>query len=265
MVVALREMQEWRGSLPCRGTVVLIDDEELARTAVRHTLVEAGCEVVGEADSVAAGLRAVDDAVPELVIVDIAVGGSARPQVIEQLEQLPSHPASPPRVLVLTANRDPRCLLEALKLGACGYILKDESCEAIVSAVRAAIAGQSILSSALTRDLLVTIGRSTDADAEAVRAADAIRAALTPRELDILKKLASGERNREIAGQLCLSEHTVKNHVASILGKLRVDNRAQAATRAVRAGLLCLGGASLATGLASEAEQGTAFFSMFGG
>jgi DNA-binding NarL/FixJ family response regulator len=253
-------MQQWRGLLPRRSTVVVIDDEELARTAVRHTLVEAGCEVVGEADSVEGGLRAVGDTGPDLVIIDIAFGEAARPQAIEQLS---SCSISAPRVLVLTTNRDPLCLLAALKLGACGYILKDEGCDAILSAVHAAIAGQSVISSAVTQELVVALAKSTDAGAEAVRAADAIRTSLTVRELDILKRLASGEGNRKIADQLCLSEHTVKNHVTSILCKMKVNNRAQAAAHAARAGLLCLSGTLLAAALAVGAEQSTAFFSTF--
>jgi DNA-binding NarL/FixJ family response regulator len=254
-----REAELARSVRSVQGRAVLIDDQELTRTAVRHALLANGFDVVGEADGLEAGLQTVLDERPDVVMIDITLGGVARPSAIEQVLSIGSNA----RVLVLTAHRDPRCLLEALRLGACGYVLKHESCDAIVRAVRAAVAGQSVISSEITRDLLASIRESSDGDA--TQDADAIRAALTTRELDILTRLAGGERNRDIGDELCLSEHTVKNHVASILAKLHLANRTQAAAHAIRAGLSCLIGAYLALGLDGEADLASAIVSSFAG
>ena len=129
-------------------------------------------------------------------------------------------------------------MVEAILAGACGYMLKSAPPDELIGAVRATAAGESVISPQVAgglldrireRDLPVTVGSE--------HAATAIRAVLTERELEIFKRLASGERNQEIGRALSVSENTVKHHVASILAKLQLDNRIQAAVQAVRSGI----------------------------
>ena len=128
--------------------------------------------------------------------------------------------------------------------GACGYIVKEAGTEAIVESVRAAASGESVISSHIVGELLAHIReRDIRVTAGSEHAADAIRMLLTERELDIFRRLASGESNHEIGLAFSLSENTVKNHVASILAKLHLDNRIQAAVQAVRCGFSCFTGA----------------------
>jgi len=122
--------------------------------------------------------------------------------------------------------------------GAHGYILKSAAPEAIISAVRATAAGQSVLSPQIAGKLLERIReRDIPVTAGGHSAAVAIRAALTVRELEIFQRLASGESNQDIGRELSLSTNTVSNHIASILAKLHLENRIQAAVHAVRAGI----------------------------
>jgi two-component system NarL family response regulator len=220
------------GSAP--PTVVLIDDAQVMRRAVWRSLSKAGMHVLGEADSAEAGLQTVLDLRPDVVLTDLFFQGSLRIEAIEQIAELA--PAS--RILVFTKARD--CLLEAIIAGAWGYILKDAGSAAIVKAVRASAAGECVLSSEVAGALIKRIReRDIRPTPGGERTAESIRAAVTERELQIFKRLSSGESNREIACALSLSENTVKNHVASILAKLHLTNRIQAAALAVRSGFSC--------------------------
>jgi len=139
-------------------------------------------------------------------------------------------------VLVLTRSEQNR-VVEAIIAGASGYILKSAPVEAIISAVKATAAGESVLSSKIAGKLLQRI-REQDIPVKTSPVAEGtIRAALTDRELEIFKRLASGKSNHEIAQDLSLSPNTVANHIASILAKLHLENRTQAAADAVRSGI----------------------------
>jgi DNA-binding NarL/FixJ family response regulator len=153
--------------------------------------------------------------------------------MIERLGLLP--PAS--RVFVLARSEHNR-VVEAILAGASGYILKSSPPEHIADAVRATAAGECMLSPQIAgklleriRELDIPIAKTGDT------AASAIHAALTERELEIFKLLASGANNQQIARQLNLSTHTISNHIKSILAKLQLENRIQAAVQAVRAGI----------------------------
>jgi DNA-binding NarL/FixJ family response regulator len=129
-------------------------------------------------------------------------------------------------------------VVEAIIAGASGYILKSAPPAAIVAAVQATAAGESVLSSKIAGKLLERIReRDIPITADSKSAALAIRGALTRRELEIFTRLASGESNQDIGRALSLSTNTVSNHIASILAKLHLDNRIQAAVQAVRSGL----------------------------
>ena len=238
-----------------RPTIVLIDDAQLMRRAVRRALTRAGMPVVGEADCAETGLQVVLDARPDVVLMDFVLRGSSHIDAIERIAELA--PAS--RILVLTANTERDCLLQAIKAGACGYILKDTGTAAIVRGDRASAEGECALSSEVAGVLLERVReRDIRLAAGAERTAGAIRAGLTERELQIFKRLASGESNHEIAHAFSLSENTVKNHVASILAKLHLNNRVQAAAQAVRSGLSCVAGLFLLEAMSDEADLASA-------
>jgi DNA-binding NarL/FixJ family response regulator len=214
-------------------TVVLIDDEPMIRAGLAQTLSADGLEVIGEAGNGEDALGLVLDLRPDVVLIDIKLPGISGVEAIQRLGLLA--PAS--KVLVLTRTEQNR-VIEAIIAGANGYILKTALPKAIISAVRATAAGECVLSPQIAGKLLEHI-RERDipiTDTSEV-AANAVRAALTTRELEIFALLASGESNQQIADQLSLSAHTVRNHVKSILAKLHLDNRIQAAAHAVRTGI----------------------------
>jgi NarL family two-component system response regulator LiaR len=216
-------------------TVVLVDSAELIRSSLVQLLSAAGLSVVGEATTGEEGVRLVVDLRPDVVLVELGLGGISGVETIERLSAL----APVSRILVLSASDEPQRVVEAILAGATGYMLKEHTTsERIADAVTATAAGECVISTHVAggllarireRDIPVTAG-STDAGA-------AIRAVLTERELQIFKRLASGESNREIGQALSLSENTIKNHIASILAKLQLDNRIQAAVQAVRSGI----------------------------
>ena len=214
-------------------TVVLVDDEQLTRTTLAQMLTSAGLKLVGEAANTQDAIELVLDLRPDVVLIDIPLPGISGEWAIERLGLLA--PAS--RVLVLTRSDENR-VVEAILAGATGYILKTAPRKAIIAAVRATAAGESVLSPQIAGKLLQRIReREIPITASSQDAANAIRAALTERELEIFTKLASGKNNHEIARELTLSTNTVSNHIASILAKLHLENRIQAAVQAVRSGI----------------------------
>jgi DNA-binding NarL/FixJ family response regulator len=214
-------------------TVALVDDEPLIRTALAQALSASGLELVGEASTAEAAVELVLDLRPDVVLIDIRLAGLSGVEAIERIGRLA--PAS--RVLVLTRTEQNR-VVEAIVAGASGYILKTAPSDAIVSAVRATAAGESVLSSQIAGKLLERI-RELDIPitTAAPPTATTIRASLTTRELEIFGLLASGKSNQEIGQGLSLSTNTVSNHIKSILAKLHLDNRIQAAVQAVRTGI----------------------------
>jgi DNA-binding NarL/FixJ family response regulator len=214
-------------------TVVVVDDEPLIRGALAQALSVGGIDVVGEAADAQGAIEMVLDVRPDVVLIDLRLPGMSGVEAIEQLGLLA--PAS--RVLVLTRTEQNR-VVEAIVAGASGYILKTAPPETIAAAVRATAAGESVISSQVAGRLLQRIReRDIPVTSASHDAAGAIRAVLTVRELEIFSSLASGKSNRDIARQLSLSVNTVHNHIASILAKLHLDNRIQAAVQAVRSGI----------------------------
>ena len=215
------------------NTVVLIDEERLIRSSVAQALSGGGLELVGEAANAFDAIQLVLDVRPDVVLMDLKLPGMSGIEVIERLGLLA--PAS--RVLILTRTEQNR-VVEAIVAGASGYILKIAPPKAIIAAVKATAAGESVLSPQIAGKLLQRIReRDIPITTSSSDAASAIRAALTERELEIFTMLASGNSNQEIANELSLSTNTVHNHLASILAKLHLDNRIQAAVQAVRSGI----------------------------
>jgi DNA-binding NarL/FixJ family response regulator len=214
-------------------TVVVVDDEQLIRGALAQAMTRGGLELVGEAANAREALTLVVDLRPDVVLMDLRLPDGSGVRTIERLGLLA--PAS--RILVLTRTEQNR-VVEAIVAGATGYILKTAPPDAIVAAVEATAAGESVISSEIAGKLLQRIrDRDIPVTTASNDAASAIRAALTERELEIFSHLASGKSNQLIAQELSLSSNTVHNHIASILAKLHLENRIQAAVQAVRSGI----------------------------
>jgi DNA-binding NarL/FixJ family response regulator len=203
--------------------VVVVDDHELFRSGLARMLGERGITVAGTAASGEAALDVVAWERPDVVLMDVSLPGISGVEATGRLSI--THPEV--NVIVLTVAADEGSLIDAILAGAAGYLLKDASIDDIVAAVQAATRGESLIAPALARKLLRRI-RSRRADAGAPRPQ------LTERERQVLELMIEGRDNAEIARALVISQNTVKNHVASILAKLEVDNRVQAVVRAVR-------------------------------
>ena len=190
---------------------------------------EQGIRVIGEASSGPDGVALAARARPDVVVMDLNL---PRMSGIEATRELVAV-VPDARVLVLTVASDERSVLEALIAGACGYLLKDATIEEIAAGVRAAAAGQSFVSPRIGHHVLQRLRGQAGSDHDI----SADEAKLSERELDILRLVAEGCDNDEIAERLFLSPRTVKNHVSSILAKLDMHNRVQAAVYAVRKGI----------------------------
>jgi DNA-binding NarL/FixJ family response regulator len=204
--------------------VLLADDQRLVRAGFRMILrAEPDIEVVGEAGD---GVEAVDAAKrlrPDLVLMDVRMPRLNGIEATRLLLALPD----PPRVLVVTTFDLDQYVYETLRLGASGFLLKDAPEDQLIAAIRTVVKGVALLDHDVTKRLI-------DAFAGRVAAGrnPAELDALTPRETDVLRRLARGRSNAEIARDLYLSEATVKTHVAHILSKLGLASRTQAAVLA---------------------------------
>jgi DNA-binding NarL/FixJ family response regulator len=207
--------------------VVVVDDQELFRSGLVTLLERHGISVVGQAGLGAEGIRLAAELHPDVVLMDLNMPGMSGVEATRRLAAAAPHA----RVLVLSVMGDDGHVMDALLAGASGYLLKDASLEQIIAGVRAAARGESMISPQVAGHLVDHLRDP------AQPGPDFDELDLTPRERDVLTLLARGLDNAQIADALFLSEHTVKNYVSSILGKLEVENRTQAAVCAVRAGL----------------------------
>ena len=216
-----------------RIRVLVVDDQALFREAlVALMAVQAGIDVVGEAADGQEAVEAVGRLRPDVVLMDLrmpvldGVGATRRLRV--------DHPGV--RVLALTTFDGDAEVFPALRAGAVGYLLKGATTERLVEAVVAADRGESVLAPSVAAKLVARV--ATLPDPAPGRPAQPLVDPLTDRELEVLRHLAAGKSNREIAQAVFLTEGTVKNHVTSILAKLGARDRTQAALRASALGLL---------------------------
>ncbi|PZG19138.1 DNA-binding response regulator [Micromonospora craterilacus] len=210
--------------------VLIVDDDPLVRGALSMMLDGAdGIVVVGEAADARQALAAVDRHSPDVVLMDIRMPGMSGIAATERIRRRPH----PPEVIVLTTFDTDDHIVRALRAGASGFLLKDTPPPRITQAVRAASAGEPVLSPAVTRRLM----RHVASGAAAYERARATLAALTPRERDVVVAIGHGRSNAEIATELAMSLTTVKAHVSHILTKLDLTNRTQVALLAHDAGL----------------------------
>ena len=215
---------------PNRLRVVIVDDQELVRHAIRNILTVPDIDVIAEADDGESALELVMEMAPDVVVMDLGIPGISGVETTRSLATV----APLCRILVLTGSGEEHDVVDAIMAGACGYLLKDATGDEIVEAVRAAAAGQSVIDRSVAGRLLAQVGGQTD---DAVPG-DAIGVVLTERELDVLKLVAVGKENNQIAQALFISPKTVQNHISSILAKLQLQNRIQAAVHAVRGGIV---------------------------
>ena len=210
--------------------VLVVDDHDLFRTGIRNLLEEQGVNVVGEASDGEAAIRLAPNLAPDVIIMDLNMPGAGGVATTRRLASL----APLSRVVVLTISADDDDVMNAVLAGACGYLLKDSSIQELIAGIRAAAAGESLISPQIAAKVLQQL-RSQSKDVEA---AETIRAELSDRELEVLKLIANGKDNAQIARELYISPKTVKNHISNILMKLQIENRIQAAVYAVRSGLV---------------------------
>ena len=211
--------------------VLVADDQALVRAGFRMILAADGIDVVGEATNGAEAVDAVRRSRPDVVLMDIRM-----PELdgLEATRRILADALTPPRVIMLTTFDLDHYVYAALTAGASGFLLKDVTPEHLVAAVRLVRTGDALLAPAITRRLVERFAHRDDGPP--VPHGDL--AALTPRELEVLRLLAQGLSNAELAGRLHLSEATVKTHVARILAKLGLRDRVQAVVVAYRTGLV---------------------------
>ena len=223
-------MSDAVNDVPDEVRVVLVDDHDLFRTGLRNLLEEQdGVRVLGEAADGAEAVQLVRQAAPDVVVMDLNMPKMSGVEATRQITA--ESPLT--RVIVLTISDQDGDVMDAIVAGACGYLLKDASIEHVVSGIQSAAVGASLISPTIASKVLQRV-RATTADTDM---ADAIRAELSGRELEVLKLIANGKDNAQIAAELVISPKTVKNHISNILMKLQIHNRIQAAVYAVRSGL----------------------------
>lgn len=211
--------------------VLLVDDHAVVRQGLRSYLESFGDIVIaGSAASGEEALRLLETSLPDVAVIDLLMpGGIDGFQTIRRVRALSPHT----QVVVLSGYSDDARVLAALRAGAIGYVRKEAEPEVLLAAVRAAARGQSSLDPALARSVLQELARGS-----AVAAAGPDT--LTAREQEVLRQLALGRTNREIAEALVIGEETVKTHVGNILAKLHLAHRTQAIIYALKQGVVSL-------------------------
>ena len=213
--------------------LVVLEESELVRAGLRAALSPLGIAVVGEAADGEEAVTMVAELAPAVVTTDLALGGAGGIEATRRLRTVA--PNSP--VMVLTGSTDHQDLNKAVLAGARGYMLKDARAEAIAGALHAVASGDSVVSSRIAGHLFQGVRAGTVKNGADDRASD-LRATLTHREIEVLKLVPSGRENVQIGCILNISPSTVKHHISSILDKLELENRVQAAVFAVRFGVV---------------------------
>jgi DNA-binding NarL/FixJ family response regulator len=214
--------------------IVLVDDHTLVREGIRTLLgLVPELELVGEAASGQAALRVVGETRPDVLLLDMRMPEGDGLFVVTELARRGDLPAT----LILTTFDDDAAAIEVVRAGARGFLLKDVTLDRLVSAVRALAAGETLIQPALTAraEQTLALARTPGASSAATAGGDE---PMTPREREVLRLLAAGYSNREIARALFIAEGTVKNHVSSILTKMSVRDRTRAVLKAAERGLL---------------------------
>ena len=208
--------------------VLLVDDHTLFRSGIKSLLQRnSDFEVVGEAGDGLEGIKRARSLKPDVALIDLHMPGVSGLEAVKAItEEMPDV-----RVLMLTVSEDAQDLIDALRAGASGYLLKNIETDTLIDAIRRAAKGESIVSQQMTAKLIQGVRRQASGDPAVLD-----RDKLSPRERDIMSSLAPGESNKEIARKLDLVESTVKIHVQNIFKKLNMSSRVQVALYAVEHG-----------------------------
>jgi two-component system NarL family response regulator len=210
--------------------VLVVDDVDLFRTGLGAALSRAGFEVCGEASDGESAVAAAEELQPDVVVLDILMPGLSGLDVLEKLLAV----STGSRVVMLTASESPEDLLECIKGGARGYLVKDAPFEELAKAIHDVVDGGAAISARMTGKLL-------DVLRQLLRHRDFTsprRPELTGREIEVLQHVARGMTSREIGDVLYISENTVKNHVRNVLDKLGLHSRNEAVLYALRERLI---------------------------
>ncbi len=215
--------------------VLLVDDHALFRSGIKSLLQRhAEFEIVGEAGDGMEGVKRAGQLKPDVVLLDLHMPGlSGRDAAAMMAEESPSS-----NVLMLTVSEDAEDLIETLRAGACGYLLKNIEADALIAAINKAAEGESVISPQMMGKLLKGVRGELPPKTAAQTVVASELNKLSPREREILTFLARGQSNKEIARKLELAESTVKIHVQNILRKLNLTSRVQAAVFAVEQGIV---------------------------
>ena len=207
--------------------VCLVEDQTLVREGIQSLLgLTEDIRVVATASDGEEASEIIEAAKPDVILLDVRIPKKNGLEVLRELQQL----KSPPSTIILTTFDDDQVVLEGIKAGAKGYLLKDVSLKDLATAVRTVAAGGTLINPAITERVLRTLRKDMPADStEMVEA-------LTRREVEILRLLAAGYSNREISEAFRVHEGTIKNHVSNILSKLGVRDRTRAVLRAIELG-----------------------------
>ncbi len=197
--------------------VMIVDDHDVVRMGLRVLLEDSEYEVIHEASGVTEALRLVRQRVPDIVLLDVRLADGTGIEVCRLIKQ--EYPEV--RILMLTSYEDEQAVIEAIEAGASGYLLKQISREGLREAVGKVLHGEALLDPALALNVLSRVRKLSHSMLQ--------EEILTKKEKEVLLKVAEGKSNREIAQELYLSEHTVRNHVSSILHKLNLTSRVQLA------------------------------------
>jgi NarL family two-component system response regulator LiaR len=217
--------------MPDKISLLLTDDHALVRQGIRAFLeLQPDLEVIGEADSGENAARMAAELAPDVVLMDLVMPGIGGVEATRQVKQVSPHS----QVIVLTSYHEDEYIFPALRAGALSYVLKDIGPEELADVVRKAARGESVLHPRVAARVVQEL-RGTRTDIPN------LFTELSERELDVLRLIADGLSNADIAKKLIISEKTVKGHVSNILGKLHMLDRTQAAVFAWRQGLVARG------------------------
>jgi len=215
--------------------VLIVDDHALFRRGLEMVLAEEpDIELVGEASDGAEAVERAGEALPDVVLMDIRMPKSSGIEACRTMKEV--SPSA--KIVMLTISDEEEDLFEAIRAGASGYLLKDIPYDEVADVVRAVYGGQSLINPSMAAKLLTEFAALAKRDSEEERAQQVPAPRLTEREMEVLRLVARGMNNRDIAKELFISENTVKNHVRNILEKLQIHSRMEAVMVAVREKLI---------------------------